>query len=179
MTEHGEGPSSTGERITKRVIERVLSRQCRGCGGPIIYAGTGRRGVYCSASCRQRAWALRTARRNLAAGADPRPEVVREVIERETVVRIAPPPLTQAYLQARDAAEHAAATGAPQTPASGRDWTAMLGQLTEQLVDEHHPVAREHWQHERLHTALMTALDALDRAHPGGLDRLRGRGRRR
>jgi hypothetical protein len=174
VTEHGEGPS-TGERRTERVTERVVSRQCRGCGGAVIYAGTGRRGMYCSARCRQRAWALRTAERQLNTGADPRPAVVRDVIERETVVRIAPPTLTQTYLQAKDAADRA---GAASVPATGRDWALLLARLTDQLVDDDHPVAREHWHHDRLHTALMTALAALDAAHPGGLARLRGRGRR-
>ena len=137
--------------------------------------GRGRPATSCSAACRQRAWALRAAERQINAGADPRPTVVREVVERETVVRIEPPTITRAFLDAKEAADRAVA--APSVPATGRGWVLLLAGLTDQLVDSAHPVAREHWQHERLYTALMTALAALDGAHPGGLDQFGGRRR--
>jgi hypothetical protein len=98
-------------------------------------------------------------------------------VERETVVRIAPPPLTRAYLEAKEAADRAAAVAAPRVLATGRDWVRLLATLTDQLTDEEHPVTREHWQHVRLHTALLTALAALDGAYPGGLTHLRHRRR--
>lgn len=157
--------------------ERLVSRGCAGCGTTITYSGVGRRPRYCWAACRQRVWALRTAEKRLGTTADPRPAVVREVVER--VVRIAPPSLTQSYLDAKEAAERAAAAAAPRVPNTGRDWTLLLTALTDQLADDKHQVAREHWHHERLHTALMTALAALDGAHPGGLNQLRNRSRRR
>jgi len=77
-----------------------------------------------------------------------------------------PPTLTQSFLEAKEAADRAAAAAAPSVPATGRDWVLQLARLTDQLVDQAHPLAREHWQHERLYTALMTALTALDEAHP-------------
>ncbi|MFD2471177.1 hypothetical protein [Amycolatopsis silviterrae] len=62
--------------------ERLLSAECRCCGAAVEVAGTGRRPRYCSAACRQKAWALRKAAEQL--GQDPPgPAVVREVVARE------------------------------------------------------------------------------------------------
>lgn len=157
------------------VHERLVSRECAGCGATITYGGVGRWPRYCGAACRQRAWALRAAEKRLGTPGDPRPAVVREVVERETVVRIGPPAFTQVYLEAKEVAERAAAVAAPRVPNTGRDWALLLAELTDQLTDNAHPLAQEHWQHERLHTALA----ALDGAHPGGLNQLRNRRRRR
>lgn len=131
--------------------ERMIATECRTCGTPIRYAGRGRRPRYCSGSCRQRGWALRAAEEALSAGQDPRPEVVREVIERRP---------------------DEAAAGPDTTPESGRAWEQMLGQLAAQLADPDHRVHREHWHHQRIHRALVLAARNLGTAHPGGLDQL-------
>jgi hypothetical protein len=51
----------------------------------------------------------------------------------------------------------------------------VLAQLVAQLDDPASPVAREHWHHLRLFAVLADAANALDRAHPGGLDELKSR----
>lgn len=142
MTEQHE-PEQAGERVR----ERLISTQCRACGEPIDYAGTGRRPRYCSAACRQNGWALRHAAEQLERE-DPRPAVVREVVAREHVqtVRVA--------------------GKAPNLP---DDWARQLDQLAAQLDDPEHFTAKATWQHQRLARALAHALVALDRAHPGGL----------
>jgi hypothetical protein len=157
---------------TELARERVVSRECAGCGKPVVYAGRGRPGRYCSAACRQRAWALRTAAGQLASGADPRPRVVREVVERTTervVVRAAP--VTTYAVPARVVA---APTAAPER---ARDWEAVLAELAGQLGDPAHPVAAQHWGHPRLYAALVRVVAALGQAHPGGLDQLDNRHR--
>jgi len=169
MTESEEEAARQGERMSRQVAERVLGRECVGCGDPVTYSGKGRPPRYCSAKCRQRTWALRTAEAQLASRADPRPQVVRELVERVTVVRIAPSPLQRTYIDAKTAAEAATAAASPRVPDTGRDWTDLLELLADQLSNERHPMAREHWRHAALYRALRTAADALDRAHPGGL----------
>ncbi len=129
-----------------------------------MYRGTGRRGWYCSNTCRQRAWALRTAGEQLAAGQDPRPRVVREVVERVTErVQVRPVPIP-------GVTPPAPATSA--VPTDARGWAALLGQLEQQLLDERSPIAGAHWNHRRVFEALVRASTALGRAHPGGLDQL-------
>ena len=157
-TEGDQAPDtvSVSERVTG---ERVVSRECAACGTPVAYSGRGRPGRYCSAACRQRGWALRTAAGQLAAGEDPRPRVVREVVERTTerlVVRAAAP---------------------AAVPERARDWEAVLGELAGQLGDPARPLACNHWDHPRLYAALGRALTALGQAHPGGLDQLAHRHR--
>lgn len=157
MTNHehsSSGRAPSGEYVT----EHLIARECAGCGGPVRYAGTGRRPRYCSPSCRQRAWALRHAEHVLSAGADPRPQVIRETVER----RVEP--------AARPAPQPAAAT-----PTSGREWERLLHELIGQLADEGHKTHREHWHHRRLYNALVLAVRNLGTAHPGGLDQLAGR----
>lgn len=149
----------------ERVVERVVERSCAGCSRTVIYGGRGRRPRYCSAACRQRAWALRQAERALGTSADPRPAVVREVVER----------VVERTVEAR------VRDGAPATvptPTWVPGWEAQLEVLVVQLRDEAHPVAREHWRHARLLAALDQVLQALDAAHPGGLRQLDRRRRR-
>ena len=150
---------------TSRVVsERTTRRECGGCGTPLVYAGTGRPARFCSPSCRQRAWALRTAERTLRTDADPRPAVVHEVTERtvERAVRVAAP---------------SPAWSASSAPTRAREWTALLDQLTGLLANDSAAVTREHWHHVRLYDALLGSLTALGRAHPGGLDQLQHRSR--
>jgi hypothetical protein len=58
----------------------------------------------------------------------------------------------------------------------GADWARLLPQLAEQLRTGR--LARERWHHPRLYTAAEAVLEAIDAAHPGGLDDLRRRRRR-
>lgn len=158
VTDHGDGQPGASEP------GRVVSRDCEACGRPVTYHGIGRRPRYCTAACRQRAWALRTAARTLTAGADPRPTVLREVVERDRIVEIpAPPPPVPAP------------PPAAAVPSRGREWTELLDTLRTQLADDRSLVVREHWQHRRLYDALVLAVVDLGRAHPGGLERLRRR----
>lgn len=113
----------------EHVERHLVSVECRGCGVPVSYAGTGRPPRYCSASCRHRAWALRNAEQSLSAGADPRPEVVREVVER----RVEP--------------------SAP-LPDRAREWERLLQALSAQLDDSEHRLHREHWHHRRVQKAV-------------------------
>ncbi|MGH3784739.1 MAG: hypothetical protein ACRDR6_10880 [Pseudonocardiaceae bacterium] len=125
----------------------------------MTYAGRGRRARYCSQVCRQRAWAPRTAERQLGTEADARPRVVREIVDRERIVirhdqttaadrpRINPP--------------------APMALMRAREWVALLAELEQQLVTAKHPLARQHWDHPRLYAALVHTVTALGHAHPG------------
>lgn len=165
-----EGETTSEQTLRERVTERVVARECAGCGTQFEYAGRGRRGLYCSPACRQRAWALRTAGEQLAAG-DPRPSVVREVVERTTervVERVTVKPVPVAGL----ASPATPAPSVPAAPTDARGWVALLGQLEQQLLDERSPIAGAHWNHRKVFDALVRASTALGRAHPGGLDRL-------
>lgn len=142
----------------EQVSERVIGRGCAGCPKSVTYSGRGRPPRYCSPACRQRAWALRQAEQALGTPADPRPAVVREVVERVVVREVEP-----------RVAAAAASTG---TPSRSRDWENALEVLAAQLDDADHPLAREHWRHGRLLVALDRVRRALDAAHPGGLGRL-------
>jgi hypothetical protein len=147
VTEH-DRPTGRGETDDGPIQERLVSTQCRACGGPIDYAGTGRRPRYCSPACRQHGWALHRAAVQLERD-DPRPTVVREVVARERVrtVRVA-----------------------GKAPTLPEDWARQVDTLTAQLADPEHVAAKVTWQHQRLAYALAHALAALDRAHPGGLN---------
>jgi hypothetical protein len=162
-----------GDTANTRTRDRVVSRECAFCGTPVVYGGRGRPSRYCSASCRHRAWAIRQAERQLAAGADPRPRVVREVIERTTervVVRRAP-------VTSWAVPVSAPATPAPAVPERARDWVPLLDELRGQLGDPTHTMSQAYWDHERLYQALLHAVTMLGQAHPGGLDRLTARHR--
>jgi hypothetical protein len=97
-------------------------------------------------------------------------EVVERVLQRERLVLV-PVPAEPAPAPA----PARAAAGADGIPARARDWAQLLAQLAAQLADPASPVAREHWKHLRLFAALADAANALDRAHPGGLDELERR----
>lgn len=139
---------------------RLLRRTCAFCGSWIDYSGAGRYPTYCSKSCRNRAWEVRSAERRLGrtltAGAGTvatTGEPVREVVTR--VVR-----------------EHPRGV---RTPTAAAEWTRHLEELARQLRAEQ--LGREHWNHGRLFAAVTEVLAALDEAHPGGLDNLRRRRR--
>lgn len=109
VTDHGAGrPGVSAPGL-------VVARDCEACGRPIAYRGRGRRRRYCDTRCRQRAWALRTAERTLAAGTDPRPAV--EVVEQERVVQVS----------------------TVVTPSGAREWASLLATLAAQLVDRARP----------------------------------------
>lgn len=151
--EENRDPELAGSPV--RVTERLVRRDCEACGEPIEYAGRGRRPRFCSNACRQHAWALRAAEARREAGSTPRPQVVREVVERTTERPVK-------VLQPRE----------PARPHTAREWVELLEELTAQLADERHQVRREHWHHRRLFAALDRAVETLNEATPGGLDRL-------
>lgn len=136
------------------ITMRLVSRTCAWCGIEMTYSGRGRPRLYCSKSHRNRAWELRTAATRAGDGTRTS-EPVREVIERTTVVE-SPPNAVR-----------------PALPMTAADWCAMLGHLTGQLRGGQ--LGREHWHHRKVLDALSVVLNALDAAHPGGLDRLSGR----
>jgi hypothetical protein len=130
--------------------ERLVRRTCGWCGAWIEYCGRGRRPAYCSKAHRNRAWEVRSAARRLQAdliAGTASTEPVREVVSRPAA---APKPV--------------------KTPIRTADWVRLLGELRAQLDGE---LGRKFWDHERLGNAMLDALDALDRATPGGLARLR------
>lgn len=142
-----ENPATTADPN-----ERLVRRTCAWCGTWIEYSGRGRRPTYCSKSCRNRAWEVRTAdarlHRDQDAGAVPAAaEPIREVVSRPAP---APP--------------------APRVPTRIADWTRFLGELSGQLRDG--DLAKKHWDHPKLLRALSDAIKALDEATPGGLERL-------
>ena len=154
--------------VSTRVNEHVVERECEACGTKFAPVGHGRPPKYCSDACRQRAWALREAARKLGQG-DPRPRVVREFVDRETVVvRALPAPVTRLT-----------APTALAEPTTGRGWAELLGVLAAQLQDPQHVTANNHWHHPKLYDALVQAMASLGRAHPGGLDALSSKGRGR
>lgn len=154
--------------VSTKTTERVVERECEACGTSFAPAGKGRPPKYCSDPCRQRAWALRRAGQQLGQG-DPRPRVVREVVDRETVVvRARPAPMTRLT-----------APTVLAEPTTGRGWVELLGKLAAQLQDPGHVTANNHWHHQKLYETLVQAMASLGRAHPGGLDALSAQGRRR
>ncbi|MER5624338.1 hypothetical protein ABT061_25220 [Streptosporangium sp. NPDC002544] len=163
--------ASLRRRLRMRVHERLEGRSCGWCGVHVAYSGRGRPAIYCSKSCRNRAWEVRSAearlQRDIAAGT-VRTEPVREVV-RETVVqtRFVPAPCEPAELGAGSA-----------VPATAQQWLAHLEELAAQLREGE--LGRQHWYHARLYNAMIGALVDLGAAYPGGLDYLeRDAGRRR
>jgi hypothetical protein len=137
---------------------RLERRTCAWCGTWIPYSGRGRYPVYCSPSCRTRAWEIRTAEKRLGrdlssgrASAEPVREVVRELGKPRQ------PPTT------------ATPTKADQWAANW--WAQLLKELARQLTAE--KLGQEHWHHARLYRGLENVLMALDAVHPGGLRSLR------
>lgn len=124
--------------------ERVVLRECAcpGCSASFTPTPRSPAHLYCSASCRQKAYALRRARVAIDAGEAEPPTVLRE-----TVCEVVPPGATV------------------------RDWLHLLGVLTNALEDPATKLAREHWHHAKLLGGLQRAAAALDLAHPGGMGR--------
>ena len=141
-----EETTTGGDYRLKRVArERLTRRECECCGVRFEVAALGRPPRYCSQACRQRAWELRRAGALLEAGGDPRPEVVREVVE------------------------------VPIAPSRPREWCALLERLAAELADPGSEVATRHYDHRRIYGRLVAAFNALDAATPGGLDALESR----
>ncbi|MER5627345.1 hypothetical protein ABT061_40615 [Streptosporangium sp. NPDC002544] len=125
--------------------------------------GRGRPPSYCSKSCRNRAWEVRSAearlQRDIAAGV-VRTGPVREVV-RETVVETR-------FVPAPSEPGEPGATSA--VPATAQQWLAQLAELAAQLREGE--LGRQHWHHAKLYNAMLDALVDLGAAYPGGLDYL-------
>ena len=125
---------------------RIERRTCAWCGEWMTYSGHGPMPTYCSKAHRNRAWEVRSAERRLAqdltagrATLDPVREVPR------------PPAPT-----------------AVKVPTRIADWVKLLGELEQQLGEDGQLRAR-HWDHQRLSNSLWDAIEALNRATPGGM----------
>ncbi len=125
----------TSERRT--AVERIQGRTCAWCSAWIPYLGSGRPPKYCTQSCRQRAYELRSAGtradRDLAAGRR-RDEPVRELVERvetvvKTVVRQAPPEVVTRTVTVPAKAPAAV----PAVPKTARQWLTALTDLYSRL----------------------------------------------
>lgn len=145
MTEYPTGDSDTDSTDKG---ERLVSTQCRHCGGDIDYAGTGRRPRYCSASCRTRAWAVRRAATELDRE-HPGPEVVREVVATERVQTVRTP---------------------GKAPTDTHGWILQLTALTRQLSGSERASFGDDHNYDQLAFRLAQALLLLDRLHPRGLN---------
>jgi hypothetical protein len=169
-------PVSVTENATgEQVATRPVARQCATCGGPIQLRDTGRPPTYCSNACRQKAWALRGAERALGTPADTRPAVVHEILERTTVRTVARTRTVYALYSTTPSPASAAPHAERGVPGRARDWIEQLAALTAQLRDPASPLARDHFDHRRLYTALEEAFAAVVDAHPGGRAGLLGR----
>ncbi|MET8047176.1 GNAT family N-acetyltransferase [Streptosporangium sp. NPDC005286] len=131
-----------------RVRERLLGRSCGWCGRRVPYSGRGRPASYCSKSCCNRAWEVRSAearlQRDIAVGV-VRTEPVREVV-RETVVETR-------FVPVRREPGEPGATSA--VPATAQQWLAQLAELAAQLREGE--LGRQHWYHARLYNAMISA----------------------
>ncbi|MDP9848138.1 hypothetical protein [Streptosporangium lutulentum] len=156
--------------VEVHVYEQLLGRSCGWCRQHVSYSGRGRPASYCSKSCRNRAWEVRSAearlQRDIATGA-VRTGPVREVI-RETVVqtRLVPEPAAQPRVETTTV-----------VPATANAWRVHLDELTRQLREGE--LGRQHWHHEKLYRALIDVVAALGEAYPGGIEHLQRNASRR
>ncbi|MBB6001341.1 hypothetical protein HNR25_005172 [Streptomonospora salina] len=151
--------------------EQPVLRECAWCGAEIHLTPRARHQIYCSRSCRQRAYELRTAQErrdaDAAAGRARSAEdgPVREVVERHTV---------RVHTRTRSAPVRSPKPAAPA--GAGVDLRARAVQAHLEAVAA--AVAdgriRSH-DHDRVWRGMRALMNALDSAHPGGLDALTGR----
>jgi hypothetical protein len=125
-------------------------RRCPVCGRPVSWSGFGRPPTYDRPSCRTRAWEARRAA--ATAGED----------EHQAAADLTPVPAPAAATE-------------PTSPATARQWAALLDTLAVELATG--DLGRRHYDHRHLHAALQRVWVALDAAHPGGLDELQRRRR--
>lgn len=136
---------------------------------------------YCSRSCRQRAYEVRTAVRRAqdaqeAGEARPSGEPVREVVERVTVrtVRMGrrPDPLPPGVGRPRvevpvEVPVEVTVVASPRSAREAADFMAVTAAcLMDGSIGLH--------DHKRVYQGVKALLRAFDRTHPGGLDRLMG-----
>src|SRR5690625_4399112 len=143
---------------------RRVPTACAWCGTELTDTGKGRPRRYCSRSCRQREYELRSAQarydRDLEAGAArDHDEPVAETVTRTVYVERSPLPHVQVTnmpdLRARAVQEH-------------------LEEVAKAVRDGR--IAAH--DHPRVWRGVQALLAALDDAHPGGIDALAGRRRR-
>jgi endogenous inhibitor of DNA gyrase (YacG/DUF329 family) len=171
MTEFGDG-AAVDKVVRETVTERVVETTCPACGEKVVPTrGPGRPSRYCSAACRQEAWALRAAERKLGTKADRRPTVIRDVIDRHTerVIERAKPVTTYGVSTYGTSPTFDAA----DAPTNGRGWMMLLAVLEQQLADPASKVSTEYFHHKRLAAALDSAYRTLGNATPGGPEHLR------
>jgi hypothetical protein len=165
-----------------RVRERPLARECAWCSDPIQLNPRAQHQRYCSRSCRQRAYEVRTAARRAqdaqdAGTARPEGEPLREVIERVTVrtVRMGrrPDPLPPGVGQPRVVerrVEVPVEVPVVASPTSAREAADFMAVTAACLMDGSIGVH----DHKRVYHGVRALLRAFDQVHPGGLDRLMG-----
>lgn len=138
---------------SERVSERPVARECAWCGTAIEIRPRAQHQRFCSRSCRQRAYEVRTATRRAQADQDAGTarrddEPVREVVERVVEVEV---PIVATPTSAREAADFMTVTA------------ACIADGSIALHD-----------HKRVYQGVRALLHAFDRTHPGGLERLMG-----
>lgn len=169
---------------TERVHERPLARECAWCSDPIQLNPRAQHQRYCSRSCRQRAYEVRTAARRAqhsqeAGTARSEGEPVREVVERVTVrtVRMGrrPDPLPPGVgrprvVEKRVEVEVPIEVPVVASPRSAREAADFMAVTAACLVDGSIGVH----DHKRVYQGVRALLRAFDQVHPGGLERLMG-----
>jgi hypothetical protein len=127
VTTHGNPNEPLEVRERQTTTDRVTGRSCAQCTSWFSYSGVGRVPKFCSQSCRQRAYELRRARAEVAAGAAEPP--VREVVQRtETVTRTVVRSGWPLLIPSEDATAQTSVAGAG-------GWAAVLQLLTARLRD--------------------------------------------
>lgn len=171
----------TNNDSSDRVHERPLARECTWCAKPITVNPRAQHQRYCSRSCRQRAYEVRTAVRRAqdaqeAGTARPEGEPIREVVERVTVrtVRMGrrPDPLPPGVGRSRVVERIEVPVEVPvvASPRSAREAADFMAVTAACLMDGSIGLH----DHKRVYQGVRKLLRAFDQVHPGGLDRLMG-----
>ena len=159
--------TNTSSSDSDRVYERPVARECAWCGEAITLNPRAQHQRYCSRSCRQRSYEVRTAttrqENDRAAGTARPEEPVREIVERHTVRSVrrgrAPQPIWQPPPAERVEVPVVA------SPADARQIADYLAAATAAVKAGTIP------QHEfqRVFTAAGRLVRALHQSHPEGM----------
>lgn len=161
---------------SEHVSERPVARECAWCGTAIELNPRAQHQRFCSRSCRQRAYEVRTATRRAqqdqdAGTARPADEPIREVVERVTVrtVRrtVAAPPHPFSEHPQRVVEVEVPIVPTPTSAREAADFmTVTAACIADGSIKLH--------DHKRVYQGVRALLHAFDRTHPGGLERLMG-----